>query len=335
MLLKGAAVEFIEDKAPKQAAALAYYALFALGPLLLISVSVAGLAFGQDAVRERIVGQVGRLVGESGGEALADIMEGREGAGQRSGVLGALLGTAALLFGAAGVFGQLRDSLNTVWEVEARKAEGFLGKLWLFLRQKLLGVVGVLGTGFLLLVGLLASAAVAALSEHASGILPGADWLWLVAQGLVLLGLATLVFAAMFRFLPAVKVAWRDVMVGAFATSILFVVGELAIGAYLGTAATASRYGAAGAVVVLLLWVYYSGLILFFGAELTQVYANNFGERVRPGRHGKPLVDAVLERQGPPPTEGTPGAPSGPSSAAGSGPRARTAQEAPGRAAKR
>lgn len=301
-LLRGAGQEWVTDKAPKQAAALAYYALFALGPLLLIAVSMAGLVFGQAAAREAVTSQLGKLLGADAQKAIEGLMDG--GIRAKAGTIGLVAGVAALLLGAAGVFAQLREALNTVWEVEVKRVQGWKANAVAIVRRNLLGFAGVLGVGFLLLISLVVSAALSAGAKYVNELVPGAEVLWAILHVLVSVAIVSLLFALIYRYLPDTRVAWRDVAVGAVITGILFVVGEIGIGLYLGQAATATRYGAAGAVLVLLLWVYYSGLVLLFGAELTQVYANRYGAQVRPAKTGEPLPQAVLERQAPPQEEG-------------------------------
>lgn len=297
--------EWSEDNAPKQAAALAYYTLFALGPLLLIAVAVAGLVFGEAAARGAITSQLSGLLGPRTAEAVNGLMVG--GINQNAGLFGLIAGSLALLFGAAGVFGQLRQSLDTVWEIKQRKVEGWRNKLNVRVRQDLLSFGAVMCIGFLLVVSLVASAGIAAITTYGHSLLPGSTLLWQGVDVVVnLLGLG-LAFALMFKFLPDAKVAWRDVLFGAACTSILFVVGETLIGFYLGTAATATKYGAAGAIPVLLLWVYYSGLILFFGAQLTQVYANRYGTHVTPNARAESIQDAILKEQSRPEEEGMDG----------------------------
>jgi membrane protein len=302
-LLARTVQEWAEDKAPRQAAALAYYALFALGPLLLIATALAGLVFGQQAARQAVTGQIGGLVGEPGAQAVEALMAGglRGGAG----VVGLVAGLVALLFGAVGVFAQLREALNRAWELEEKTVAGWKNKLVNAVRNNVLGFAGVLGVGFLLLVSLLLGAAVEALATYARGLLPGPDLVWTGANLLASLAVSATVFALMFKLLPNARVAWRDVWVGAVATSVLFVAGEALIGAYLGQGAVAARYGGAGAVLVVLLWVYYSSLILLLGAELTQVYANTYGSRILPSRRGEPIQEAIAKRDSPPDVEGT------------------------------
>ncbi|HUR69666.1 MAG TPA: YihY/virulence factor BrkB family protein [Candidatus Thermoplasmatota archaeon] len=306
-LLRAATREFFEDKCPKQAAALAYYTLFALGPLLVLAIGVAALAFGAEAARGAVMGQLTKMLGATGSEGIAALLAGADR--ERVGIVGTIMGGALLLLSAGAVFAQMKEALNRIWEVEAKKPVGFRAKVHVALRKNFLSFVGVMGTGFLLLVSLLMSAGLAAMGDYLVAAFPGAGALLLVANVLVSLAVVTIVFAATFKLLPDARVAWRDVFVGGFVTALLFVVGQIAIGYYLGAGPLSSRYGAAGAMLVILVWVYYSGMILFFGAELTQVYANRYGSRVRESRDARPLREAVAQEQGEPEKEGTKRAP--------------------------
>jgi len=305
VLLQRSLQEWGEDKAPRQAAALAYYSLFALGPLLVTCVFLAGLVFGVEAVSEAIAAQFGHLVGQEGADALNDLMAG--GMRKTGTAVGLAVGVTFLVLGAAGVFGQLRESLNVMWEVQEKTPKGWKAKLLTAMRRNFLGFAGILGVGFLLIIGLAFDAALAAVALRARDYLAGPDVVWFVASLVVTLAILTAAFALMFKFLPNARVAWRDVAFGAFVTAFLFVVGQKLIGLYLAEAATATRYGAAGAVLVLLLWLYYSCLILLYGAELTQVYANLYGQKVRTTRRGEPLPEGIAKRQGRPEQEGTRG----------------------------
>lgn len=300
--LKATVREFVEDKVPKQSAALAYYALFALGPLLVLAIGIASLAFGADAAREAVVGQFSRLTGEAGGKAIEDLLGGADR--ERVGLVGTAVGLVLLLFSAGAVFAQLKEALDRVWEVEARAPEGLGAKVGRAVRKNVVSFVGVLGTGFLLLVSLVLSAALAAAGERLSVAFPAGVAFWAVVNFAVALAVVTFLFACIFRFLPDARVAWRDVWVGAVVTSVLFNVGQAAIGLYLGAGPLGTAYGAASAILVLLVWVYYSSMILFFGAELTQVWANRYGSRVRPAGDAQPLTEAVLEKQDHPSAEG-------------------------------
>jgi membrane protein len=289
-LVKAAGSEWVEDKAPRMGAALAYYTIFSLAPLLVIAVAVAGMVFGEDAARGQIVDEIGGLVGREGGRLiqLMIVKASQEGGG----VLATVVGAVVLFVGAMGVFGELQASLNTIWEVEPKAGRG----LWGILRDRLLSFVMVLGVAFLLLVSLVVSAALAAV-----GSLLGAWDTSLVGQILnfvASLVVFTLLFAMIFRLLPDAKIAWGDVWLGAAVTALLFSVGKLLIGLYLGHSSLASTYGAAGSLAVLLVWLYYSAQIFLFGAELTQVYANRFGSKIVPAENAVPLTEAARERQG-------------------------------------
>ena len=260
--------DWFEDKAPRLAAALSYYTAFSLPPLLVLLVGIAGLAYGADAVRDRMVGQIAGLVGEESarllGEAIAE-------AQLTTGTVGAVvIGFGVLLFGATGVFGQLQDALNTIWEVKPTETGG----IWKAIRSRLLSVGAVLGAGFLLLVSLAVSTAIGALVDTFGRYQGLAPFLATIDLGVSLL-VVTILFALIFKYLPDVEISWRDVWVGAAITALLFVAGKFAIGFYLGTSDIGSAYGAAGSLIVILVWIYYSALILFYGAEFTQAWAHN------------------------------------------------------------
>jgi len=272
-----------EHKASRMAAALAYYTVFSLAPILVISIAVAGLVFGQDAAEGRIVGQISGLIGQKSASALeAMIAAARK---PSTGILATVLGVATLVFGATGVFGELQDSLNTIWGVKPKPGRGFIRML----KNRFISFTMVLGVGFLLLVSLVVSAAIAALGSWMSELLPLPEIVLELVNVAVSVGVVTLLFAMIFRVLPDVEIAWRDVWVGAAFTAVLFALGKLAIGLYLGKSSTASSYGAAGALVLILVWVYYSAQILFFGAELTRAYAYQHGSRIAPDEDAMPI----------------------------------------------
>ena len=267
-LLVAAGKDFMEDKAPRLAAALSYYTAFSLPPLLVAVIGVAGVVYGVDEVRERILSQVADLVGT---ESAATLGQAVTNAQQSTGSGVALvIGLFTLLIGATGAFGQLQEALNTIWEVERKKGGG----IWRLVRSRLLSFGTILGTGFLLLVSLTVSAAIGALVDAAGGVEWMAPYLAAldVAASLIVI---TCLFALIFKVLPDTKIEWRDVWVGAGLTALLFVAGKFAIGFYLGVSDVGSAYGAAGSIIVILVWIYYSALILFFGAEFTQVWAAN------------------------------------------------------------
>lgn len=301
-LLKDAAREFVTDKAPKQAAAVAYYTLFALGPLLVLAISIAALVFGADAARDAVVGQVGGLVGAEGGKVVGEMLVATQS--RRLGAFGAAFGLVVLLFSAGAVFAQLKEALNRIWEVEAKERKGLKQKVFGALRKNMMSFAGVVGTGFLLMVSLLVSTLLAAAGTFMQGMIPGSEAMWLVVNLAVSAVVLTLGFMVIFRFLPDTRVAWRDVAIGGAMTAILFLVGQVAIGYYLGSGSVGRTFGAGSAIISILVWIYYSAIILFFGAELTQVYANKYGSRVRPNRESEPLVDAVERKQASPDQEG-------------------------------
>jgi membrane protein len=274
-MLKEAFTDWKDDQAPRLGAALAYYTIFSLAPLILIAVAIAGLVFGKDAAEGRIVDEIGGLVGESGARAIQGVVA---SAGKpASGILATIAGLAALLFGASGAFNELRQAMNTVWEVPEREGGGIKA----LIRDRILSFAMVLFIGFLLLVSLLLSAGLSAMGEMMGGVLSAKLHVLQIVNTVVSLGVVTVLFAMIFKFLPDATpaVAWKDVWTGAFMTAILFTIGKVGIGFYLGRGTVGSAYGAAGSLLVILVWVYYAAQILFFGAELTQVYASRHGSR--------------------------------------------------------
>jgi membrane protein len=272
-LLKQTLSEWMDDNVPALAAALAYYTLFSIAPMLIIAIAVAGLAFGKEAAHGEIQSQLQSLIGDAGAKVVEDMVA--SASRPSSGILATLVGVGVLAFAATGVFVQLQDSLNTIWKVKKRQMNGLLA----FLRQRLLSFAMVLGIGFLLLVSLVLSAALAAAGAFLIRLLPD----WEVVLHLVNLAVSfaviTVLFAMIYKVLPDTRVAWSDVWLGAVVTSLLFSLGKLGIGLYLGKSSVSSAYGAAGSFAVLLLWVYYSSQLLFLGAEFTQVYARRHGSR--------------------------------------------------------
>ncbi len=275
-MLKESFQEWKEDDALQLGAALAYYTIFSLAPLLLIVIAVAGLAFGREAVQGRIVEQIDQLVGQQGAVAIQTMIA--NVAKHESGVLATVIAGITILFGATGVFAQLQSSLNKIWNVEPKPDRGILG----FLKTRVASFGMILGIGFLLLVSLVVSAGVAAVNNYFVSLMPAAEVLFQVLSLVISFAVVTLLFAMIFRFLPDAKVAWRDVWIGAAVTSVLFAIGKELIGLYLGHSSVASAFGAAGSVIVILVWIYYSTQILFFGAEFTQVYARRYGSQIVP-----------------------------------------------------
>ncbi|HEY9878603.1 MAG TPA: YihY/virulence factor BrkB family protein [Leptolyngbyaceae cyanobacterium] len=277
-LLKEAFQEWQQDKASRLAAALAYYTVFSLAPLLILVIAIAGSIFGTESARDQLTGQIQGLVGPSGAEVVTSALENASQPGANQGAIASTVSIALLIFGASGVFVQLQDSLNTIWNVEPKPGQG----IGYFIQKRLLSFSMILVIGFLLLVSLVVSTALAALSGFLDHWLAGLSWLINFA---ISISLVTLLFAAIFKYLPDAKIRWKDVIVGALITALLFNLGKYLLGLYLGNSSFASTYGAAGSLVVLLAWIYYSAQILFFGAEFTQVYARRFGSRIVPDKH--------------------------------------------------
>lgn len=293
-LLKDTAKSWSEDKSPRLAAALAYYTVFSIAPLVLIAIGIAGFVFGRGAASGAVTHQLENLLGSQAAGAVEGMTA---GAGKPShGLIAAVVGVVTLLFGAAGVFGQLKDALNTVWGVQPKPGQG----VWGFIKDRFLSVTMVLGVGFLLLVSLLLSAAAAALTGPLARLAPGVGWLGPLLDLVLSLVLVTVLFALIFKVLPDAEIEWRDVWIGAFMTAVLFAIGKFLIGLYLGRSSVASGYGAMGSLVVLLLWVYYSAQILLFGAEFTKVYAQKFGSRIVPEPDAVAVTREMKEEQGMP-----------------------------------
>jgi len=274
---KQTATEWSADRAPMLGAALAYYTVFSLAPLLVIVIAISGFVFGADAARGQVFDEVRGLIGDEGAKAIQDMVQ-SAGSQASAGILATIIGVTTLLLGASGVFGQLQTSLNIIWGVEPKPGRGISGMI----KDRFLSFGFVLVVGFLLLVSLLLSAGITFVAEWVGGLSEGRTILAQVINIVVSLLVITLLFALIFKFLPDAVIAWHDVWPGAFLTAALFTLGKYVLGLYLGTSSVSSSYGAAGSLVILLLWVYYSAQILFFGAEFTQVWANRFGTPVRP-----------------------------------------------------
>jgi len=266
-LVKRTIAEWSADKAPTFAAALAYYTIFSIAPLLIIAVAVAGFAFGEDAVRGDVYRELQGLVGSSGAKVIEDMMISARKL--ESGIPATIFGVAVLILGASGVFTQLQETMDVIWKVKPRPVNGIID----FVRRRFLSFAMVLGIGFLLLVSLVISATIAAIGAHFQQLIPGSVAAWHLANVAASFAVITFLFSMIYKILPDTHVEWRDVWLGAAVTSLLFSLGKLAIGLYLGKSSVASSYGAAGSVAIVLIWVYYSAQILFLGAEFTQVYA--------------------------------------------------------------
>ena len=288
-LLRDAFYAWIDDKAPALGAALAYYTVFALAPLLIIVIAIAGLAFGREAAQGQILSQIEGLVGEQGGRAVQAMLENARQPGP--GIVASAVGLITLIVASTGVFAQLQDSLNTIWRVTPKPGRGILG----IIRDRLLSFLMVIVAGFLLLVSLVLSAALAALGKFFSYLLPVPEAVLHGVNFVVSFAVITLLFAAIYKVLPDAKISWSDVWIGAAVTSLLFSLGKFMIGLYLGKGSVASAYGAAGSLVIILVWVYYSAQILLYGAEFTAVYAIRYGSRIVPTENAVALNPSLCE----------------------------------------
>ncbi len=286
----------MEDNAPTLGAALAYYTVFSLAPLLIISIGIVGLVFGREAAQGQIFEQLRGLVGEESGKAMQEMV--RTAASEKStSMFATVVGGITLLFGASTVFGQLQASLNAIWGVEPKPGRGVRG----IIRDRFLSFGFILCVGFLLLVSLVLTALLAFVGTWMGGAIAGGETVAQVLNFALSLFVITVLFAMIFKVLPDAKIAWRDVGVGAFVTALLFVAGKSILGIYLGKSGLASSFGAAGSLIVLLVWVYYSSQILFYGAELTQVYANRFGSHVEPAPNAVGVDKACAQASPTPP----------------------------------
>jgi membrane protein len=292
-LLKDAAVGWSQHRAQRLGASLAFYTTLALAPLTLIAIAIAGYFFGEEAAKGEIVHQFEHLVGKNGATAIEVLIH---NANQpHHGSLATVISVGLLLYGATNVFAELKDSLDTIWEVKRKPGLG----LWLIVKTQALSFVVVLGTGFLLLVSLLLTALLTALTNWMGKWLPvsiGTAAAWDIVVSFTVI---TLLFALIFKLLPDVTVHWKDVWIGALSTSLLFMIGKSLIGIYIGSASIGSVYGAAGSLVIILIWTYYSSQILFFGAELTRAYARRYDEeQIVPNEQAVSLTRRDRVRQG-------------------------------------
>ncbi len=279
-LLKQTYSEWLEDKAPQLGAALAYYTVFSLAPLILVLLAIVGLLFHNDpGAWNKLTEQMSAFLDKSGVEMVRNIAQ--KASHPSKGVLATVIGVLLALFGASGVFGQLQDALNSVWGVKAKPGGG----IWVFLRSRFLSFAMVGGICFLLLVSLTLESVLKGFSHWVQSVMPGGIVVALVVYWIFDLAVVILLFAIIFKYLPDAEIQWRDVWIGATITAILFAIGKWALGLYLASGNAASAYGAASSLITLLLWVYYSAQILLFGAEFTQVYACEAGRGIKPGEH--------------------------------------------------
>lgn len=282
MLLRNTAIEWWNDNTFRLAASLAFYTIFSIAPVLLIAVGSASLFFSRETAVNRVAEEMRRLVGDEGASALRQVLESSAGLGQ--GAWAITIGIATLILGASVVFAELQSALNQVWGVKSEVRRGLILDLVL---DRLRSFSIALGVGFLLLVSLVLSAALSGLQDYLTNWMPSFPWLWQAGNIVISFFVVAILFAMIYKFLPDVQIEWHDVWIGAVVTSFLFNGGKYLISIYLGRAAIGSAFGAAGSFAVLLVWIYYSALISFFGAEFTQVYARRHGRRILPEQHAR------------------------------------------------
>jgi membrane protein len=275
-LIKAAYSEWSEDNASRLAAALSFYAALSLAPMLIIALGIAGFVFGREAATGQLVAEMRTFFGYQRAQIIQDIIASANR--PASGLVSTIVGTLVLMFGASGVFSALQGGLNTIWDVQRRGGRGLLGVI----KDQSLSFAMVFGIGFLLLVSLVISALLSALGKNLFGDVSAPVIAVQVGNFVLSFFFITILFALMYKILPDVEISWSDVWIGAVITALLFTLGKLALGIYLARSTFASAYGAAGSFVVILVWIYYSAQIVFFGAELTQVYANSYGSRIMP-----------------------------------------------------
>ena len=272
-LLRGTATKWWDDNPWRLSAALSYYTLFSLAPLLTIAVAIAAVVVDEHAVEAQLLSQFEGLIGKAGAEAMANMLHSATYAAH--GAIATLVSLATLLIVSMGMFSELQDALNFIWRIPGKRSS----VLWGALRTRVLSFILVIGTGFLLLVSLTMSAVLVAVGQFIHRAVPWPQFIMTIVDLAGSPIVITLLFALMFKMLPEGHIAWRDVWIGAMATATLFTIGKWAIGLYLGGAAMASMYGAASSLMAILVWVYYSALIFFLGAEFTYVYAHEYGSR--------------------------------------------------------
>jgi membrane protein len=275
-MAKETAKEWSDDDASRLAAALAFYTLLSLAPLLVIIVAIAGMALGQDAARGKLTAELAGVVGREAAKGIEAVLASAKS--PTGGLVGSVVGGVVLLVGASGVFGELQFALNRIWEVKAKPGRGILGEV----KDRFFSFTMVLGVAFLLLVSLVLSAMLSAIGRSFTDLLPGGEIVWQVVNFGASFAMVTALFALIFKYVPDVTIRWSDVWLGAAVTALLFTVGKSLLGIYLGKASFGSSYGAAGSLVVLVVWVYYSAQILFLGAEFTQVRARHRGRTLEP-----------------------------------------------------
>lgn len=292
-LIKNTFQEWSRDKASRLAAALAYYTVFSIPPLMVVAIGIASAFTDRAVVEQQVVNQSAALMGQQGGDAIQTILNSAEEPGKGE-LVSTLIGVALLIFGASGVFTQLQDALNTIFGVKPDPKRGIMG----LIKERFLSFTMVLTIGFILLVSLVLSTVLTAMSDFVGGLVSEAAILLWIVSFVISFGVFTLLFALIFKTIPDVKLGWRDVLIGGALTALLFKIGEYALAFYFDRSDPTSAFGAAGSIILLLLWVYYSAQIVFFGAEFTEVYAREMGAGIQPKDGAVPLTDDVRAQQG-------------------------------------
>jgi membrane protein len=273
-MIKETVGAWVDDFAPSMGASIAYYTVFSIAPLLIIVIAIAGFIWGEEAASGYLYAQLGGILGDEGTKAVQAMVAGASD--RKDGVIASVVGVVLLALGATTVFAELQSDLDRIWKAPAvKKTEG----LWGMLRSRVLSLGLVVSIGFLLLVSLVVSAALAAFGKWWGGVFGNVEWLFHILDFVVSIGVITVMFALMYKILPSLKIAWHDVWIGAVVTALLFTIGKFAVGLYVGKAGVASSFGTAGSLAVLLVWVYYSAQIFLLGAEFTWVFAHRFGSR--------------------------------------------------------
>jgi membrane protein len=296
--LRDIATQWFEDEPFQLAAALSYYTLFSLAPILIIAIALAGFFFDREAATNQIVQTFQGFVGQESAKAVQEMIR-NASSKPKTGMISTVVGIVVLVFGAGGVVGQLQSSLNRIWGVTTKPGRG----IWDFVRERFVSFAMVLGVGFLLLVSLVITAILTHLTLYIGSLIGGAAVMAYALDLVMSFGFVTVLFAMIYKFLPDVRIQWKDVWIGAALTSVLFTLGKFLIGFYLGTSGVTSAFGAAGSLITVLLWVYYSSLIFFFGAEFTQIYASRYGSGVVPAENAVPIaaIPESEKRESPPP----------------------------------
>jgi membrane protein len=289
-LLKETFTGFINDDGMKLSAALSYYTIFSLPPLLIIIISLSGFFFGAEAVRGELFGQINGLVGNQAALQIQEIIKNVKLS--HSSTFATIFGIIILLVGASGVFVEIQDSINFIWGLKAKPKRGLMK----FIKNRLMSFSMIGSVGFIMLVGLIINSLMDVLNNRLAGFFPkDSVYLFYALNLLIVFGIITLLFTVIFKSLPDGKLALRDCLTGASFTSLLFMIGKFAIGAYLGRSAIGTWYGAAGSVILILVWVYYSAIILYFGAEFTRVFAETHGQKIIPNGYSVQIIKPKIE----------------------------------------